>query len=416
MDNQFEMSFSGRNFVFDEVSDTEPEAWSEPEMLRSNIVGETLNSVFPKGEVEGVLAEGSELQHELISGDCSSQVVPDSLMLCYVELQYQKLFLYPSVKIGNDESQLFMQLKMLLEFVKKNPPIRVLQMVCINDILEVDCYVKINMRKYGIENVRGGSYSMEILPEHFIKSIEFEFVDDITLRQQILNDVILKYNNIYNIDTKSEITKIQTNLQNYKDMKIKYENVNKYNGQIIDRNTLNDLEWIMSYYSFISGRNKTAKQEDKVPYTEPEEWSEGVLAEGSEKQNEQDKTKTKTKISIEDNKRYKSCLLQINAINYIFNKYIRPESFVSVNYSENSIFLRHPEFILDTIFYHSRHIKDWSNMFTEIKAFISNIEYMAFCIINRSEEYMFGLSTYPSNIEIQSELSIKYLNVYRTVP
>ncbi len=61
------------------------------------------------------------------------------------------------------------------EWTKKYPPINVESTYEINDTLEEDLYVKKYMRMYGIDNVRGGSYSLIHLSQDVIISLKREF-------------------------------------------------------------------------------------------------------------------------------------------------------------------------------------------------------------------------------------------------
>lgn len=61
------------------------------------------------------------------------------------------------------------------EWTKKYKPIRVIESLNIINGSEEDIYTKKYMQKYGIQNVRGGSYSKIILDDYKIKALEDEF-------------------------------------------------------------------------------------------------------------------------------------------------------------------------------------------------------------------------------------------------
>jgi predicted GIY-YIG superfamily endonuclease len=60
------------------------------------------------------------------------------------------------------------------EWTKLYKPIRVLEVKDNADEFEKDRYTKIYMKKYGIENVRGGSYSQVVLPFYKVQALQDE--------------------------------------------------------------------------------------------------------------------------------------------------------------------------------------------------------------------------------------------------
>ena len=60
------------------------------------------------------------------------------------------------------------------EWTKKYKPIRVIETIKDADLLDEDKYTKIYMKKYGIDNVRGGSYSTLHLPSYKLKCLHDE--------------------------------------------------------------------------------------------------------------------------------------------------------------------------------------------------------------------------------------------------
>ena len=61
------------------------------------------------------------------------------------------------------------------EFTKENRPLYIEKVIQINNIFDLDKYVKYYMYKYGIDNIRGGSYTNNILSEEIKQVIQIEF-------------------------------------------------------------------------------------------------------------------------------------------------------------------------------------------------------------------------------------------------
>jgi predicted GIY-YIG superfamily endonuclease len=67
------------------------------------------------------------------------------------------------------------------EWTKRYKPINVIEIIENADEMDEDKYTKIYMKKYGIENVRGGSYTRINLEEYQIKALQNELctIDDL---------------------------------------------------------------------------------------------------------------------------------------------------------------------------------------------------------------------------------------------
>ena len=174
-------------------------------------------------------------------------------------LENDKVFLYTTVCQKPDE-QLFMECNVLYDFVKKNRPLRTMGNIAIKDTLEINYNVKIYMHKLGIENVRGGSYTDEILPEYMVKTLTDEFaLTRLKLwnSDEMLQDIFEKYGTLADDSrgcnvaarevadpeyvSSGESVKdsiLLTELNQYRETK---ELVNKLN---IDRSLIADVEWL----------------------------------------------------------------------------------------------------------------------------------------------------------------------------
>lgn len=262
------------------------------------------------------------------------------LELYYLELRNKKMFIYASTSL--DESAIFLECKVLFDYVRNNPPIRVLHRTQVADCFEVDCYVKKNMKMFGIDNIRGGTYSMEIIPEFLLKGLELEFSEDNAIKLKALDEIKqqLLTNDIENI-------KIQTSIDTYNETKNKLNKLRNYNGQTIDRSIITDLETLSN---------------------------------------------CSTDYMI-DTQTYNRILLRLRALYQIFTKNIDKPL-------DDNLFYNNPQHILDLLFYHTPLIDNMEKVENDKRVLLEKFEYMAYSIINKIEEYEFDLTTYPDNFDM----------------
>jgi hypothetical protein len=287
--------------------------------------------------------------------------------LYVLELQEQKWFLY-FASPSNDE-YLWIECASQFTFVNKHLPKKTVDIIKIDNVLDIDFYVKKYMYCYGIENVRGGSYTDETLDVDTIKFLNNELNVDVTkhFKKQIMMDNI--YKRYVNLQLEEDFTKEMQNLQ---EELIKCNNVKKKIKDIdpINRTILDDLDWLLYYIACV-------------------ESNEIIL-----------------KISAEDGVKYRKIIEKLKTVTHVFTNVLEQ----TVKYEENIVFLKNPEFILDDFFYHSykEYIKQkcLKNM-VDVEKQIRYFEYMCYFIINRLEEFEFDLSSYD---EDRILVSINYLN------
>jgi len=262
------------------------------------------------------------------------------LVLYYLELETKKMFIYASN--ARDDPQVFLECVTLFDYVRKYPPIRILHKTEVEDSFEVDCYVKKNMKMFGIENIRGGSYSMEILPDYLLKSLELEFSNDYASKLLVLDEIKQKC-----ISGEVDRTNIKKSIEEYNIIKQKLQSLQTLDGEIIDRSLLADLEWLSECL------NSTM--------VEPI--------------------------------RYNKILLRLRVLYKIF----------IANFDkaiENPGLFETPQHTFDAIFYHLHPVYETDAVMKDKKHLLEKFEYMAYYIINKIDEYEFDLTTYPENIEI----------------
>jgi hypothetical protein len=302
----------------------------------------------------------------------------DEYLLYMILLENEKIFLY--VSTPKDDSLVIQECLISYDFVRNNLPVQILKKTHIQAAMEVDFYVKRNMLEIGIDKVRGGTYSMEILPDFLLKTLELELsasLEKYKKDQDVFNDMYSKYSPEFltnNEKRKNEIEKIKKELDKYNSIletKQLLDNDNK-----ITRDVLTEIEWTMK----------------KCASSEEEFIQNGRLE--------------KSMSSSQEIDRYKKLLVIFKTLFTTFREHIdKPLLF------QHMILIEHPQFILDTIFFNTEHITGDNKWFSEIRVVLEKYEYMAYSIINKIEEYEFDLSTFPNNFKQVSEYSLNLLIV-----
>jgi len=169
----------------------------------------------------------------------------ENFCLYLISFDNNKFILHLSKKNNNDK-QLLKECKILYNFIEGDK-FSIEKIINIDSILDVDIYVKKYMKIYGINNVRGGSYSKKILDDKTIDCIKYEefilenrlfkSVDlyESILNKSIINDlewILLFINDDFiqiNPDDKSKYNEILYKLNYFKDI---YDNKDKNNEEL----------------------------------------------------------------------------------------------------------------------------------------------------------------------------------------
>jgi len=125
-------------------------------------------------------------------------------ILYVIALENNKYFLHLSPPIYED--YLLKECIIMYDFVKNNRPCYIESKIDldntsdeINDIvLKINYYVKYYMKKYGVNNVRGGIYTDETLPDYLLQSLYTELnitIEDYEKNIEIIENVLQTYQN-----------------------------------------------------------------------------------------------------------------------------------------------------------------------------------------------------------------------------
>jgi hypothetical protein len=290
-------------------------------------------------------------------------------------LRNNKWFLYVSNCPADNWNYVCKESATLFEYVRENTALMVFDTAPYVDIFELNTLVKRYMKYYGVENVRGGSYSDPVLPEHIIKSIEDElFRDTGVVNDDILliEDIQRTYEDRYQTpdDIAEEIRRLQRDLEKYLAIKEKCHFITT------NRTVFDDFEWIKQ--RALQVKTHCATYTDSKPPI----------------------------LSDIDVKKYKMIIEKMQQITIQFN--VIKEDLFPI-YDDSPLLLEKPYVQLDTLFYHSHLIHDWTIYFSRIEKLLNYFEYMSWVLVNRSEEFHFDIGQYENNFEKRTECAIQYL-------
>lgn len=319
------------------------------------------------------------------------------LLLYAIELENKKVFLQVSPPIY--QSYLFQECQIMFDFVKKNRPIAVIHTLELEDVLKVNYWVKYFMRHYGIDNVRGGNYTDEVLSEDILRFLRVEIDTTFSNYEKeidIFEDVLKTYLN-KDLDDNEKTSLIVQNT-NYKNRQ------NLLSLIKIPENIIEDLEWIKE--EIVNVRNIYNNSTDTTT-----NGGFSILS------------KLYSRIHIIntlEKDRYKIVVNKLkNMINvyhlidreqcykYCSDSYLRNrlESFER-DKIDMSVLIKNPCFTLDNFFFHPYVIMDWESQTGIVNNLLDNWVSMAHSILNWRDEIIFDISSLPLNFEKKTKYSL----------
>lgn len=297
-------------------------------------------------------------------------------------LTEDKLFLHGSSTTSTDDSVILLECEIMHEYLQKYKPLRILESIALRQTCEIDFFVKKYMKCYGIDNVRGGSYTAMTLTDDEKKFIQREHMMTIETMQSkcaAMSTVFNEYKDIgtWSLDKinneMSLVTRRQSLYDNEKTMLNKLS-IGKNNIRT-DRIFLTDLKWVL---------NQCAKntQQQTLPTTKS----------------------TFASLNRDTIAKYKQILNKMKALYAIFSEHID----VEIKYDPR-IHLYAPETLLDVFFFHYHQVSHWETYMVQLINLIEYYEYIFYCVITRIDEYKFDVNTYPPDFENVNRYRINYL-------
>jgi hypothetical protein len=299
------------------------------------------------------------------------------LYLYILQLENDKILLHISSNNNLDNDYLFLQCQIIYEFAKENKPIKIMDIMKLSTLIEVDYYVKRYMLYYGIYNVRGGSYmNNEIQPDVY-KFLENELLlDSIEIDEDsdIFSQIYYKYSQYNEIQLRKENDFLKNQIDYMKSKQIFYDSLCNslkiHNSNFsIRQDIFTELDWMKN----IIHSNSFEKLENTQIY------------------------------------RYRTILKifeQIKKTFLILNEKL-PDF-------EPILFLQNPSTIFDSFFYHRDKMRAFAhkqveNLIEVADLVLSKFEYMSYFIINRMDEIEYDLKGNGPNYLKSLNYSYEYI-------
>jgi hypothetical protein len=267
-----------------------------------------------------------------------------NLKIYVLQLENDKWFLYLS-QDNLSYDILTMECETLFEYIRKNKPISLYETINAYDCLDVNTWTKRYMSFCGINNVRGGIYIEEELPEYIVKSIELE------LSHPAYEDYINRSRMFANLRDKSNLRLID--FQNEYD---KFQELLKMGYGKITRDFFDELEWLSNFI-----------------------------------ENSQDNIEMVTE---EEKNRYKNLL---STMEYLHELYFNLED-EKVRLT-NDTFLTKPAVVFERFVFQPSNIVNWEHELNDATAIINKYEFMGYTLINVIDCMEFDFNN-PSPIKI----------------
>tara|TARA_B110000967_G_scaffold209552_1_gene266238 strand:- start:6792 stop:7796 length:1005 start_codon:yes stop_codon:yes gene_type:complete len=318
-----------------------------------------------------------------------------------LELSNKKWFIYTTKE--TDKNNIILNSKLLYQFVSNNLPIISHNSTQLNDVLEVNFFVKKYMRLYGINNVRGGSYSDEVLSSEIKYMLEKEINTTFHDFDQIIDNSTEEYKNI--LDWSYETIK-KTKEETLKQKELftienkRYDTLQKpfYNtDQKITRKLIDDYNWLTEIIDELMNE-----------YVRCNSYNQNINDDIQE-------------YEVADNiqNRYVSVKEMLYGLNMRFNETFEGENYLYSSYDEISNYIN----LIDPFFL----INDKSIEFEQIIENKYNVlrqaEYMIYSLLTLLDEYKFDVNSYSDNFtfitnwkleQIENSINVKLNDDYNT--
>jgi hypothetical protein len=303
-----------------------------------------------------------------------------------LELSHKKWFIYASSE--NDIKDVYLNSQLQHEYIANHLPILSHNSTKIHDVLDIDYFVKKYMRMYGINNVRGGSYSNEIIPINVKEVLEKEINATFNDYNQIIDKSIDDYKTLstWSIDkikeTKKELLRKKDlfTIENERHntlLKPFHNSNNKISRQfIVDFNWFNNMvdELINNYITVYQEINNIMNEEVY-------------------------------EVSNEIQEKYINFKEKIYGLNQRFYETYEGENYVYSSYDEINNYIN----TLEPFFLIIDQYIDFESVVSNKYNVLKQVEYMIYSLITLLDDYAFDVNSYPENFTFITNWKLQQL-------
>ena len=303
-----------------------------------------------------------------------------------LELSHKKWFIYASSE--NDIKDVYLNSQLQHEYIANHLPIVSHNSTNINDVLDIDYFVKKYMRMYGINNVRGGSYSNEIIPINVKEILEKEINATFNDYNQIIDKTIDDYKTLSTWSIE-KINNEKDELLRKKDLFINdNEKYNILQKPFHNTNTKISRQLIVDFNLF----NNTIDELINDYIT--------VYQESNNIMNEE-----VYEVSNEIQEKYINFKEKIYGLNQRFYEIYEGENYLYSSYDEIKNYIN----TLEPFFLIIDQYIDFESVVSNKYNVLRQIEYMIYSLITLLDEYTFDINSYPENFTFITNWKLQQL-------
>jgi len=281
-----------------------------------------------------------------------------------LKLEEEKYFIYFSD--AKNYNQILTECEIYYDYAKTYKPLSIIEIVPLTNYLDIDKTVKFYMYLYGYNNVRGGSYIEDILPDYLEKTLndELKIVEKEGPEWSRLFAEILElyegrtFQTMEEID--QEISKISREFQKYKEEKERLENTKFF------------LE-------------KGAKQNMKHFSPEDMEWLYDICLLRPSSKTEFTCREIQETLNSLHVKKYTTIIVFLKQLNTLFEK----NDLFQKHDIEQTVYMKYPQFLFDPFIYDTQ-IKNTAALVETCKTF----QHMGNIVYNRIVGLEFDVLSY----------------------
>ena len=303
-----------------------------------------------------------------------------------LELSHKKWFIYASSE--NDIKDVYLNSQLQHEYIANHLPIVSHNSTNINDVLDIDYFVKKYMRMYGINNVRGGSYSNEIIPINVKEILEKEINATFNDYNQIIDKTIDDYKTLSTWSIE-KINNEKDELLRKKDLFINdNEKYNILQKPFHNTNTKISRQLIVDFNLF----NNTIDELINDYIT--------VYQESNNIMNEE-----VYEVSNEIQEKYINFKEKIYGLNQRFYEIYEGENYLYSSYDEIKNYIN----TLEPFFLIIDQYIDFESVVSNKYNVLKQVEYMIYSLITLLDDYTFDVNSYPENFTFITNWKLQQL-------